>query len=54
MKKASKKEYSKKDITKESALKAFYSLRDQAKKNGLSDMTFEDINKEIKAVRKKK
>ena len=42
------------DITRESALEAFYSLGEHAEKNGLSDMTLEDINKEIEAVRKRK
>lgn len=38
-------------------LAAFYALRDEARKNGVQDMTLEEINEEIKkarAERKKK
>ena len=31
---------------------AFYALRAEARKNGLSDMTLEEINEEIRAARK--
>lgn len=39
------------DDTREKALQAFYMLREQAKANGLSDMTEDDIEQEIRAAR---
>lgn len=39
------------EITREGAMNAFLQLREQAKNNGLSDMSLADINKEIKAAR---
>lgn len=41
-----------KSITREDALKAFMALRKSAEENGLQDMTLDDINKEIEAVRR--
>ena len=38
-------------ITEEKALQAFYTLRDEAKANGLQNMTLDEINSEIKAAR---
>ena len=40
------------DITREGALQAFMALRAQAKDNGVSDMSLDDINKEIALTRK--
>ena len=45
---------SKRTISNEAALEAFNSLREQAKQNDLSDMTLEDINKEITLARQEK
>ena len=39
------------DITRENAMQAFAALRAQAKANGLSDMTLEEINEEIRLAR---
>lgn len=39
------------EITLERGLEAFYALREQAKKNGLQDMTLDEINEEIRLVR---
>ena len=39
------------EITREGAMNAFLQLREQAKNNGISDMSLADINKEIKAAR---
>ena len=33
-------------------LRAFLALREEAKKNGLTDMTLEEINEEIRAARR--
>lgn len=41
------------EITREGAMQAFTSLRKQAKENGLSDMSHDEINEEINAVRHK-
>ena len=38
-------------ITREGAMNAFLQLREQAKNNGITDMSLADINKEIKAAR---
>lgn len=35
----------------ESLKKAFYALRESARKNGLQDMTLEEINEEIRQAR---
>ncbi len=35
------------EITREGAMQAFMDLRNQAKANGVSDMSLEEINKEI-------
>lgn len=40
-----------KTVSREEGLKAFYQLREEAKKNGLQDMSFDDINAEIAAYR---
>ena len=39
------------EITREGAMQAFMALRQQAKNNGVSDMTLDDINKEISLAR---
>ncbi|OQC00720.1 MAG: RelB antitoxin [Firmicutes bacterium ADurb.Bin099] len=39
------------EITREGAMAAFMSLREQAKKSGISDMTLEEINREINFAR---
>ena len=39
------------DITREGAMQAFMELRNQAKKNGVSGMSLEEINKEIALAR---
>lgn len=39
------------DITREYALQAFKELRAQAEENGLSDMSLDEINNEIKLAR---
>ena len=39
------------DITRERAMQAFMALRTQAKDNGISDMSLDDINKEIHLAR---
>ena len=41
----------KKEVTRESAMNAFMALRDQAKKNGVSDLSLEEINEEIRKAR---
>ncbi len=40
--------------TKDGALKAMMLLRDEARRNGTSDMSLEEINEEINAVRRGK
>ena len=40
------------EITREEALKAFESLRNQAKNNGITDLTLDEINEEISLARK--
>ena len=40
------------DITREGAMQAFMALRAQARENGASDMSLDDINKEIDLARK--
>ena len=39
------------NITREGAMQAFMALRTQAKDNGISDMSLDDINKEIHLAR---
>ena len=39
------------DITREGAMQAFMALRAQARENGISDMSLDDINKEISLAR---
>lgn len=43
-----------KEITSEKALQAFYNLRDEAKVNGLQNMSLDEINSEINAAREEK
>ncbi|MBR3510318.1 MAG: type II toxin-antitoxin system RelB/DinJ family antitoxin [Lachnospiraceae bacterium] len=40
------------DITREGALQAFMALRAQARDNGVSDMSLDDINREINLARR--
>lgn len=40
-----------KTVSREEGLKAFYQLRAEAEKNGLQNMTLDEINSEIAAVR---
>ena len=40
------------DITREGAMQAFMALRAQAGESGISDMSLDDINKEINLARK--
>lgn len=40
------------DVTREEVLQAFMALRAQAKDNGVSDMSLDDINREIDLARK--
>lgn len=40
-----------KTVSREEGLKAFYQLRAEAEKNGLQNMTLDEINAEIAAVR---
>ncbi|MCR5041279.1 MAG: type II toxin-antitoxin system RelB/DinJ family antitoxin [Clostridia bacterium] len=39
-------------VTRNSAVQAFRALREQAKDNGVSDMTLDEINAEIAAARR--
>ena len=39
------------DITREGAMQAFMALRAQAKDNGVTDMSLDEINKEISLAR---
>lgn len=39
------------DITREKAMQAFADLRRSAQRNGLSDMTLDEINEEIRRAR---
>ena len=39
------------DITREGAMRAFTALREQARDNGVADMSLEDINNEIGLAR---
>lgn len=40
------------DITREGAMQAFQALRAQARDNGVSDLSLEEINEEISLARK--
>ena len=40
------------DEITERGRRAFWELREEAKTNGLADMTLEDINEEIRAIRR--
>ena len=42
------------DITREGAMQAFMALRAQAKENGITDMSLEEINREIDLARTEK
>lgn len=46
--------YSAADTTREDAISAFREMRKIAEANGLQDMTLDDINAEIEAVRTRK
>ena len=46
-----KKFLAEKEIKSESALQAFHTLRSEAEKNNLQEMTLDEINAEIKAAR---
>ena len=39
------------DVTRTSGMQAFLSLRDEAKENGVQDLTLDEINEEIRQVR---
>jgi hypothetical protein len=39
------------DISRTTGMQAFIALRDEAKKNGVQDLTLDEINKEIRQVR---
>lgn len=39
------------EITREKAMQAFFAIREQAKHNGLQDMTLDEINEEIRLAR---
>ncbi len=39
------------DITRDGAMQAFMTLREQAKDNGIADMSLDEINKEINLAR---
>ncbi|MDO5480138.1 MAG: type II toxin-antitoxin system RelB/DinJ family antitoxin [Candidatus Saccharibacteria bacterium] len=41
-------------VTAKEARKAFYQLRKEAKKNGLQDMTLDEINEEIRLAREER
>ena len=43
--------YSPADATRDEAISAFWEMRKIAEENGLQDMSLDDINAEIKAVR---
>ena len=40
------------EMSREVAMEAIFRLREQAKKNGVADMSLSEINKEIKAARR--
>jgi hypothetical protein len=39
------------DISRATGMQAFLALRDEAKKNGVQDLTLDEINEEIRQVR---
>jgi addiction module RelB/DinJ family antitoxin len=39
------------EVTRASGMQAFLALRDEAKKNGIQDMTLDEINEEIRQAR---
>lgn len=39
------------DVTRAAGLQAFLALRDEAKKNGIQDMSLDEINEEVRQVR---
>ncbi len=39
------------EITREKAMQAFFAIREQSKRNGLQDMTLDEINEEIRLAR---
>ncbi len=39
------------EITREKAMQAFLTIREQAKQHGLQDMTLDEINEEIRLAR---
>lgn len=39
------------EITREKAMQAFLEMREQARQNGVQDMTLEEINEEIRLAR---
>ncbi|MCM1540728.1 MAG: type II toxin-antitoxin system RelB/DinJ family antitoxin [Blautia sp.] len=39
------------EITRASGMQAFLALRDEAKKNGIQDLTLDEINEEIRQAR---
>ena len=40
------------EMSREVAMETIFRLREQAKKNGIDDMSLSEINKEIKAARR--
>lgn len=40
------------EMSREVAMEAIFRLREQAKKNGVADMSLSEINKEIKTARR--
>ena len=42
------------EMSREVAMEAIFRLREQAKKNGVADMSLSEINKEIKAARRER
>jgi addiction module RelB/DinJ family antitoxin len=39
------------EVTRDSGMQAFLALRDEAKKNGVQDLTLDEINEEIRQAR---
>ena len=39
------------EVIRERAMEAFYALREEARRNGLQDMTLDEINEEIRLTR---
>ena len=42
------------EMSREVAMETIFRLREQAKKNGVADMSLSEINKEIKAARRER